>query len=42
MDAGPEEEIIEDDVNVLIDGFFIAILKVSDVFCVNSCDNFLP
>ena len=33
--------MLEYDVDGLLDGFSFVIVKVSDVLCVNSCDNFL-
>ena len=35
------EEMLDDDVNVLLDGVIVAIEKVSAVLCISSCDNFL-
>ena len=36
------EEMLEDDVDGIIDGFSFAFVQISGVVFVNSCDDFLP
>ena len=36
-----KEDIIDDDVYGLLDGVIFVIAQISDVFRVDSCDNFL-